>query len=110
MLRDDDRDLENPRRPQREDWDDDRPRRRQRGPYADCPYCRCPGFAERVSFTWWGGIIGPAMLNHVRCRECRTCYNGRTGRDNMMGIAIYTIVVLAITIGLLVLLWVTLRF
>lgn len=103
LLRDDELDLERPRRPRRDEWDDDGPRRREHGPYADCPYCGCPGFAERVSFTWWGGIVGPAMLNHVRCSKCRTCYNGTTGRDNMVGITIYTVVALVLGLGLVVL-------
>src|SRR5436309_11178731 len=82
----------------REDDFEDEPRRRRRrrgpehGPYAECPHCGCPGFAERVSFTWWGGFVGPSMINHVRCMECGACYNGRTGRDNTAAITIYTIV------------------
>src|SRR5690349_17157571 len=70
------------RRPRDRDEDyEDKPRRRrpQPGPYADCPQCGCPGHADRVTFTWWGGLVGPAMFNHVRCRRCDTCYNGKTG-------------------------------
>jgi hypothetical protein len=109
-LEDDYGDEPRPRR-RRRDWEDDyddepRPRRRRRsgqGAYADCPNCGCPGYAERVSFTWWGGFLGPAMLTYVRCNECGHCYNGKTGNDNTAGIAIYTIVGVAIGLFLMVL-------
>lgn len=67
-----------------------------RGAYATCPWCKCPGQAERVSFTWWGGLVGPAMFCHVKCRRCRKCYNGRTGNRNDTAITIY----LAVTFGI----------
>lgn len=60
-----------------------------RGQYATCPYCGNPGHADRVSFTWWGGFLGPAILNHVQCRRCRQAYNGRSGQPNTTGIIIY---------------------
>src|SRR5262245_11013492 len=95
LRRDDPRDDERASRRSRDrddDWDDDyddRPRRRapRQGPYVDCPHCGCPGFAERVTFTWWGGLIGPAMLSHVRCQKCRRGYNGKSGKDNTTAIA-----------------------
>jgi DNA-directed RNA polymerase subunit RPC12/RpoP len=60
-----------------------------RGPYATCPHCGSPGGADRVTFTWWGGLLGPALFNHVRCRRCQNCYNGRTGQPNTTAIAVY---------------------
>jgi hypothetical protein len=57
-----------------------------------CPACGSDDI-EKVKYTWWGGVIGPAMLHHVRCRECRTAYNGNTGNSNTPGIVIYSIVV-----------------
>ena len=48
------------------------------------------------AFTFWGGILGPWMLTHVRCNECGTCYNGNTGKSNNAAIAIYLGVSLAI--------------
>lgn len=59
--------------------------------YAPCPNCECTD-ADKVSFTWWGGILGPALLTHVRCQECGTAYNGKTGKSNDTAIAIYMIV------------------
>jgi hypothetical protein len=64
----------------------------------------CPNCSNReataVSFTWWGGLLGPRLLNHVRCDQCGTEYNGRTGRSNTTGIVIYAVVagVLALAI------------
>jgi hypothetical protein len=43
------------------------------------------------------------MLSHVRCRECRGCYNGRTGSDNTLGITLYVVVSLVVVIALMVL-------
>ena len=65
--------------------------------YAPCPKCSSGG-AERMSFTWWGGLIGPRVLTHVKCPRCSHAYNGKTGRDNTTGIIIYTAVV-AVVVG-----------
>jgi hypothetical protein len=89
-----------------EDEDDEpRPRKRKRrkrrgrqGSYADCPNCDAPGDASRVGFTWWGGILGPRMLSHVRCNDCGTCYNGSSGKSNDTAILIYVLVSLFITL------------
>lgn len=87
-----------PRRRPRDDDDDDyeeeRPRKRKRrrrsgGVWADCPKCGCPGDAERVYWTWWGGLIGPMIINTVRCHDCGTQYNGNTGKSNTTAIMIY---------------------
>jgi hypothetical protein len=75
-------------------------RRRSRGAYASCPECGCPGHADKVGFTWWGGLIGPAILCHVRCRKCNTCYNGRSGESNSTAIIIYTVCVLVLSLVL----------
>lgn len=62
-----------------------------------CPYC---GDARKqpVKYTWWGGAIGPRILNHVMCLGCGKHYNGKTGQDNTTGIVIYSIVVGVITL------------
>ena len=84
------------------DDDDDRPRHRRRrrdfgphdgtplgrGSYAICYNCGADA-ASRVGFTWWGGVFGPMILNHVSCDRCGTTYNGRSGKSNNTGIAIY---------------------
>jgi hypothetical protein len=95
------------RRPPRDDEEDDEPERRprkkkRRQRYADCPHCDCPGRADRVTFTWWGGLIGPALLTHVRCRECGWCYNGKTGSDNLVNIFLYVVIPLAVLAAVVV--------
>jgi rubredoxin len=60
--------------------------------YAPCPKCGDTS-AEKMSFTWWGGILGPKLLTHVKCKSCQHGYNGKTGKDNTTNIIIYTVVV-----------------
>jgi ribosomal protein S27E len=86
-------------------------RKRKRGDWADCPYCYAPGKAKRVSWTLWGGALGPWMFSHVRCRECGKCYNGKTGKSNDVAIAIYLgiSVLLGLMLGLVGTLVVILR-
>ena len=59
--------------------------------YAPCPNCGQTN-ATPVSYTWWGGVIGPKMLTHVKCQNCNTQYNGKTGKSNTQGIIIYSVV------------------
>ena len=70
-------------------------------PYAPCPKCRAVA-GEKLKFTWWGGILGPKILTHVKCNACGYKYNGETGRDNRSGIVIYSVIVGAICLGLVV--------
>lgn len=60
--------------------------------YAPCPNCRSP-YATPVKFTWWGGILGPRLLSHVKCQNCRTAYNGKSGASNTTAIVIYMVVI-----------------
>jgi hypothetical protein len=80
--RDEDSDDRPRRRPRYDDDEDDRPRRRRpirRGSeFAPCPYCGAAD-ATRVYWTFWGGWIGPLIINQVRCNECGTNYNGTHG-------------------------------
>jgi hypothetical protein len=80
--------------------DDSRRRRRRRGPYADCPGCGCRGDATKVSWTWWGGIIGPLFINTVRCNRCGVHYNGTHGDYNGTRIAIYVGISLVLGLGI----------
>ncbi|MBI3725792.1 hypothetical protein HY251_17835 [bacterium] len=67
---------------------------------AACPQCGLK-HAVRVTFTWWGGVLGPKLFTHVKCDSCGTQYNGKTGKSNTVAIGIYTAValVLALVIG-----------
>jgi hypothetical protein len=60
-----------------------------------CPQCGQVG-ATKVGFTWWGGVLGPKLLNHVKCTSCGCGFNGKTGQSNTAGIVIYTVVLAAI--------------
>ena len=68
--------------------------------YAPCPKCSAVG-AERMSFTWWGGLIGPKILTHVKCPQCSYAYNGKNGTDNTTRIVIYSVVVFGIVFAIL---------
>lgn len=59
--------------------------------YAPCPNCGQSN-AKKVSFTWWGGALGPRMFTHVKCQNCGTEYNGKTGKSNQQNMIIYTVV------------------
>ncbi|HEX6279376.1 MAG TPA: hypothetical protein VFZ49_05105 [Pyrinomonadaceae bacterium] len=55
-----------------------------------------------MKFTWWGGVIGPKVLTHVKCPGCGHGYNGKTGRDNTTGIVIYSVIVGIVALALAV--------
>jgi transposase-like protein len=66
--------------------------------YKPCPKCQAAN-AEMVAFTWWGGVLGPQMFTHVKCKSCGTAYNGKTGKSNDQAIAIYLTVSLVIGVA-----------
>lgn len=82
-----------------EEDDDDRPRpkkrKKPRGEWAECPKCGAAD-ATRVRWTFWGGMIGPMLINTVRCNDCGTQYNGNHGDYNTVRILIYVLVTLAL--------------
>lgn len=70
--------------------------------YVPCPRCGCDQ-AAKVSFTWWGGFLGPSLFHHVRCPGCGTTFNGQTGRSNNTAITVYLVVGGCVGVGLLIL-------
>ena len=48
--------------------------------YAPGPNCGQSN-AKKVSFTRWGGALDPTMFTHVKCQNCGTQYNGKTGKS-----------------------------
>ncbi|MBK9215647.1 MAG: hypothetical protein IPM59_08595 [Chloracidobacterium sp.] len=66
--------------------------------YAPCPFCGAAN-AEKVKFTWWGGLLGPKVLSHVKCLSCGKGYNGKTGKDNQTGIIIYSVIVALVVLA-----------
>lgn len=69
--------------------------------YAPCPKCRSAN-ATRVKFTWWGGLLGPKILNHVKCPQCGYAYNGKSGKDNTTGIIIYSVIIAFVVLAFVV--------
>jgi hypothetical protein len=51
--------------------------------WVPCPNCGATG-ARRVKYTFWGSFYGPRLFSHVRCQQCRTTYNGKTGGSNLI--------------------------
>ena len=39
-----------------------------------------------------GRPLGPSILTHVKCQSCGKQYNGKSGKENTAGIAIYMVV------------------
>lgn len=58
--------------------------------YAPCPNCGQTN-AKKVTFTWWGGALGPALFTHVKCQNCQTEYNGKTGQSNRNNLILYSV-------------------
>lgn len=64
-----------------------------------CPRCQGQNITK-PSFTWWGGILGPKLLNHAVCGGCGFGFNAKTGKSNTTGIAIYYGVIFGVVIVL----------
>jgi predicted nucleic-acid-binding Zn-ribbon protein len=71
--------------------------------YQPCPKCGSQ-HAEPITFTWWGGLLGPKLFTHVACTSCRTTFNGKTGQSNQGAIIAYVSV--SSIIGIIVLIFV----
>lgn len=78
------------------------------GPYAIanpyglvCPRCQGQDI-DKPTFTWWGGLLGPKILDHAVCRRCGFGFNGRTGKSNTKGIVVYYGVIFGIVILLMI--------
>ena len=66
-----------------------------------CFKCQNDVVPSKVGFTWWGGLMGSSIVNHVECPRCGARFNGKTGKDNTGPIAIYMVVVSLIAGGLM---------
>ena len=69
--------------------------------FAPCPKCQQSN-AQQMSFTWWGGLIGPKILTHVKCQTCGAKFNGKSCKDNTTNIIIYSVIVFGIVFALLI--------
>ena len=72
-----------------------------------CPKCARDVEPRGIGFTWWGGVLGQKLLNHVECPLCTARFNGKTGGDNKRAITLYMIVISAVMIALIGALFVT---
>ena len=64
-----------------------------------CPKCNSVNVVP-VKFTWWGGVLGPRIMHHTKCKECRYTYNRKTRQSNTKNIILYSIVVFVIVLVL----------
>lgn len=76
--------------------------------FVACPRCASPD-PEQVKFTWWGGLLGPKLLKHVKCRGCAMTYNGKTGQANTTNIVIYSVILGVIAFVLFFLIFSSMR-
>lgn len=60
-----------------------------------CPKCKSSSL-KKVKYTWWGGIIIPAIINITKCEQCGKTFNGNTGKSNAAAIVFLIIVLSAI--------------
>jgi hypothetical protein len=66
---------------------------------APCPSCKNTS-ATKVRFTWWGGALGPKLFSVVRCTQCRTRFNGKTGGSLTKVIVVYQLIGLGVAIAI----------
>jgi len=70
--------------------------------YKPCPRCGSSDI-HKVEYSWWGGLVGPALVHQVRCKKCGKAYDGSTGKDITRRLSIYLIIVIAILLILIIL-------
>lgn len=63
--------------------------------YKPCYSCQKIDYTK-VRSSWWGGLLGPQLLNHVKCNNCGTTYNGKTGQSNKKAILLYSGAILGV--------------
>jgi hypothetical protein len=68
---------------------------------SNCPKCNSTSI-NKVKWTWWGGVVGPALINSTKCESCGHTFNGETGKSNTTAIVIYSAVILVIVIIILI--------
>ncbi|MCP4441137.1 MAG: hypothetical protein GY810_19605 [Aureispira sp.] len=67
--------------------------------YQACYNCGQTNY-DKITFSFWGGMLGPKMFNHVKCNSCGSTYNGKTGQSNKQAITIY--VAITLIVGLII--------
>ncbi len=60
-----------------------------------CPVCGSQNVAP-VTYTWWGGVIGPKILHHTKCKDCKHTYNRKTRQTNTKAIILYSVIIFVV--------------
>ena len=60
-----------------------------------CPTCGSKT-VSKVKYTWWGGVLGPKLLHHTKCDDCKYTFNSKTGKSNTPGIIMYSVVLFVV--------------
>ncbi|MFI5385826.1 MAG: hypothetical protein ACHQ50_06865 [Fimbriimonadales bacterium] len=58
---------------------------------------------RKIKFSWWGGVVGPGIMNLMKCESCGCQFNGKTGRPALKAIVAYNVVIYLLM--LVVVLW-----
>lgn len=74
------------------------------GQFLACPFCGGQDI-QKLSYTWWGGMLGPKLCTHVKCRSCKKTYNGKSGRSNLRFILTYQIIAVVVVLGIVLAGW-----
>ena len=67
--------------------------------YARCPRCTCE-YGKRVNMLLLLGPIGDALFHPVKCVNCSTIYNGKTGKAN--GLARFGFACAMVAVGIFI--------
>jgi uncharacterized Zn-finger protein len=74
--------------------------------FAACPNCSQQN-ANRARWTIWVGLVGPSILNPVKCVHCGTTFNSKTGESSNTAIAIYFCITVFIGIAVMIAIFMT---
>lgn len=61
----------------------------------NCPKCNHDGL-KKVRYTWWGGVVGPALIPINKCESCGHSFNRNTGKPLTGAIVVYSVVIFAV--------------
>ncbi|MEP7256694.1 MAG: hypothetical protein ABI666_13025 [Ferruginibacter sp.] len=64
-----------------------------------CPKCGSP-LVQPVKYTWWGGLLGPRLMHHTKCAECKYTFNSKTRKSNTTNIVIYSVILFVVAFAL----------
>lgn len=69
-----------------------------------CPACHARA-GKKVTFSWWGGIVGPGVMSLHKCQACGCQFNSKTGKPARNAIIAYVVIVNVILLLVLALLF-----